>query len=87
MSQAIIAVMEKGKIMNDYIKKEDAFYLIKKRLICNDENSKDEIAQIILEQAPVADVIERSVLLEEADRQEKIGFIQTADVLRKVAEK
>ena len=79
------AVTEKGKTMSDYIKREDAIGVLMET-IAPPSITLDTLV-MRMDNIPSDDVVERSVLLEEADRQENIGFIQTADVLRKVAEK
>lgn len=82
--------------MSEHIKKEDALDNIESYESTYKFNMSEreagynnglEIAACAINNIPSADVVERSALLEEADRQEKMGFIQTADVLRKVAEK
>ena len=71
--------------MSDYIKREDAIGVLMET-IAPPSITLDTLV-MRMDNIPSDDVVERSVLLEEADRQENIGFIQTADVLRKVAEK
>ena len=73
--------------MSDYIKREDAIQEVIYEL-----DAFDHVPQALIDRIkrdfdtlPTADVAECSELLKEADRQEKLGFIQTADAMRKVA--
>jgi hypothetical protein len=43
--------------------------------------------QMLINEAPAAEVVEVSKILKTADEQEKQGFIQTAMILRKLVEK
>lgn len=63
--------------MSDYIKRKEVKWALNGACVVYDLDTINNI--------PAADVVECSKLLEIADKQEKLGFIQTADVLRRIA--
>lgn len=77
--------------MSDYIDREGAYKEIVKA-IKNSGRSEDyrsglhEAGTLVLQEVPSADVIGRSMLLSLGDNEEKIGFLETAKVLRGLVE-
>lgn len=71
--------------MSEYVNKEDVIEELQERVTFGGEPMPNGFFKFVLEGVPSANVIEVSRLLETADEQEKLGYIQTADVLRRIA--